>query len=183
MNIGCGPSPPKDWTNIDLKDYGQATVGMPRGKVGDLALGMPWPDHIFDYAVSHHAVQMIPYTSIKRAFREVRRLLRPGGVWRISVPDPLAAMAMWEAGDIGWFPIVDAGERFSGGKLMAYLTWYSEARSLFTRAWLSELLMRHGFAQVSVVCCDWTIYGPDGPDGITALDSRPYESIYVEART
>lgn len=181
LNVGCGPTPPSngEWTSVDIEDYGQEGIGRPGGQVADITEGLPYQDEVFDLAVSHHALQIIRYVDLPDVLTELRRVLKPGGVLRISVPDPVRAFDKWIAGDKDWFPIVNEAEAHAGGKLSAYLTWYSEARTLFTRGWLCELLVRHGFRQ-AVPCHAGVTFLSLPHWNITALDGRPDESIYVE---
>lgn len=52
---------------------------------GDLAGTLPYPDHSFDYIVSLDGLEHID--SPPQAFREYKRLLKPGGHLVISVPN------------------------------------------------------------------------------------------------
>lgn len=176
LNWGCGPDAPAGWENSDLLAYGDE----PTHHVGDLLAGLPWGDETFDYVVTNHALQMVPYVSLMPALAELTRVLKSGGVLRVLVPNVLAAVAAYDAGDTSWFPIVDDAETSIGGKLCAYLTWYSEARTVFTPAWLTELLARSGL-EPALAGAGFSPLGYRWPQ-ITQLDSRPRESIVAEGR-
>lgn len=173
LNWGCGPDQPEGWFHSDL-------VGWKTGQhhVGDIAAGLPWPDGFFHYAVSHHALQMIPWPQLVPTLSELRRVIAPGGWLRLSVPSLLGAMQAWEDDDSRWFPIADEIERSIDGKLCVYLSQAGATRSVFTERWLCELMERAGFLEPKVAGCLVT----DGLAGICDLDSRCYESVYVEAR-
>lgn len=176
LNLGSGPQRADGWTNADrdLTDVDAVDSN------ADFVDGpLPYDDNTFDYAVAHHALQMVSYVALPHVLAECARVLKPGGVLRVSVPDLFGALDAYMRGDVRWFPIVDTAERSIGGKFSAYATWYGEARTIFTPAWLCELCVRHGFAQTAVVAPGVTILGSDG---ICELDSRPKESIYVEAQ-
>lgn len=181
LNFGCGPNPPPGWANVDRDDYGQQ--GVEGGYQGDILRGgLPYGEQTFRYAVAHHSLQMIPYKSFIQALADLRRVLVNDGVLRVSVPDMRAAFDAWARGEQPWFPIVDDAEARLGGKLCAYVSWYSEARMVFTPAWLTELLVRAGFRQVAVCPYRFTFLGPAHICDLDDQPPRPRESIYVEAR-
>ena len=176
LDLGCGPNPSPLWTCFDKIDYGQGPAN-----VGDITNGgLPYPARTFDLVVAHHSLQMIPYVTIRHVIGDVFRVLRPGGRFRISVPDPELAWDAYKKQDKSWFPVVDTAETSIGGKFCAYLTWYSEARLVFTRSWLTELLLDAGFVDPRRPY----LLGPDqypvteleGEDG---LDTRREESLYL----
>lgn len=174
LNWGAGPdwAQHHNWTASDRDDFNQEHVG-------DLLAGLPWPDGTFAYAVTNHALQMVRYVDLVAALAELRRVLVDDGWLRILVPDVMAAVQAWARGDLNWFPIVEQAETSIDGKLCAYATWYSEARSVFTPRWLVELCGRAGFTDAAPVAWGETL---SAHAGITDLDSRPYESLVVEAR-
>lgn len=174
LNIGCGPkwADFSEWTGIDRENYGQEwVIDLPNDP-------LPYLDETVDGAVANHFLQQIIYTDLPRVLNEVRRVLRPGATFRILVPDVLRAVEAFKRDEIGWFPIVNEAEASIGGKFCAYSTWYGEARTLFTAGWLCELLARIGFTSVAVAANGFTMLGDER---ICELDSRPHESLVVEA--
>lgn len=175
LNLGCGPSPALDWTNYDRDDYGQGMA-----HTGDMTDGLPYADGQFDLVVAHHSLQMVPYVSIRGVLNEIHRVLRDGGRFRVSVPDLTKAFDAYRRGDLGHFPIVDDAEPTIDGKLCAYVLWYSEARLVFTRAWLTELLTGAGFTDVRrPYLLDETRFPLAEAPGETDLDTRIGESLYM----
>jgi predicted SAM-dependent methyltransferase len=173
LNLGCGPDLRDGWDNADQLDYGgNDIVDMRQLRYGD---------ENFDLVVCNHALQMLTYGELPGALGEIRRVLKPGGIVRIMVPDMLKAMAAFDRGDADWFPIVNEDEASLSGKLCAFLTWRSEARSLFTAAWLAELLERNGF-QAAITAFMAPALAPELMPDLVALDSRPLESIFAEGR-
>lgn len=172
LHWGCGPVVAAGWTNSDRDDYGQQHLGDIRG-------GLPFDTGTFDYAVSHHALQMLTFAELGPALLELRRVLRPTGWLRIGVPDVIAALRAWEAGRTSHFSVADEVEPTIDGKLCLYLSWYSTARLQFTGPWLADVCRRTGFGQVSVVTHGET---SSGIEEITSLDTREWETTYVEAR-
>ena len=81
LNIGCGNKFHKDWFNIDLKGDGQHVIQH------DLLTGIPFADNMF--SVIYHS-QLLEHISKKQAViltKECHRVLKPGGVLRVVVPD------------------------------------------------------------------------------------------------
>lgn len=173
LHLGCGPTIAEGWENVDVVDYGQEHVA------DLLTVGLPFPDAHFDYAVTHHMLQMVGYHDLLPALVEVRRVMKPGGWIRVSVPDFHRAMLAYLHDEHEHFLVADEVEPSIVGKLLAYLTWYSTARTIFTPAWLAEWCTRAGFIVARPVGYGRTVSGH--PD-ITTLDSRKNESCIVEAQ-
>lgn len=72
-------------TGIDIETYFDETAS----QFADLRQGdatrMEFPDEHFDAVYSFHALEHIP--DYKQALNEIRRVLRPGGVWLIATPN------------------------------------------------------------------------------------------------
>ena len=171
LQWGCGPKLPAGWVNSDRDDHGQ-------NHVGDIRDGLPFDDHTFGYIVSHHALQMLAWPELGPALAELHRVARPGGWLRLSVPDLLAAVYAYETGDADHYQIDDANEKTIDGKLCLYVSQAGATRSVFTAPWLEELCVRAGW--VNPHRAGFGVTASPYPD-ITSLDSRPAESIFVEA--
>ena len=100
LDWGCAFQKHGGWVGSDKINFGQEHVG-------DLLEGLPFPDDYFDYAVSHHAIQMFDYAELPRAISELRRVIKPGGCLRVSVPDPWRAFEAWQTGDADALVIPD----------------------------------------------------------------------------
>ena len=53
----------------------------------DLFKRLPFPDDSFQYVFSSHVFEHLPRASLMRLLKELRRVIRPGGTMRVSVPD------------------------------------------------------------------------------------------------
>jgi SAM-dependent methyltransferase len=171
LNWGCAGVISPRWYGSDRDDYGQ-------DHVGDIADGLPWPDGTFDIVVTHHTLQMLAYPQLVPALAELRRVLRPNGVLRLSVPDLERAWRAYENNDAGHFLIDDGIERSLDGKLCAYLSQCGSTRSVFTGPWLCELVRRVGFLDAWLVSFGATC---TNHTDCVELDTRPAESVFVEA--
>jgi ubiquinone/menaquinone biosynthesis C-methylase UbiE len=172
LNWGCGTEPPGGWTNCDIKEGRGIDISC------DIGEGLPLEDSSFDYVVSIHALPELPYPEIDPALAELRRVLKPGGPLRLSLPDLDKAIRAYREGDAGYFLIADDDVRSLGGKLIVQMTWYGYSRSMYTFDFIEELLYRAGFRRVV-----HSAYGQtsSGFEEIAMLDNRERESLFVEA--
>src|SRR5205085_9193692 len=81
LHWGCGPITPYGWVNSDIQPGPGVDV------VADIRAGLPLPDDTFDYIPSIHTLPELSYAELDRALLELRRVLRPGGALRLSLPD------------------------------------------------------------------------------------------------
>lgn len=173
LHWGCGPRIHYGWVNSDLEPYPGVDV------VADVTKGLPFTDAEFDCIVSIHVLPEIAYCDLDQTLRELLRILKPGGVLRLGLPDLELAFRAWQKNDIDYFLIDDNHVRTLSGKLIVQLTWFGRSRCQFTFEFIEELLTRNGY--VEVTRCSYQQTGTTLP-GITALDDRPLESLFVEAR-
>jgi predicted SAM-dependent methyltransferase len=173
LNWGCGPITPYGWINSDI----QSGPGV--DLVADIRAGLPVADDSFDYIVSIHALPEIPYCDLDRSLVELRRVLKPGGVLRLGLPDLDRAIRAYVAGDIDYFLISDEVVKTLSGKMIVQLSWYGRSRSMYTVEFATELLARNGFHSIQS-CAFRQTASPFA--AIVELDDRELESFFIEAR-
>jgi predicted SAM-dependent methyltransferase len=172
LNWGCGAAGEPGWVNSDLKDGPTIDITC------DILEGFPLPDSCFDYIVSIHALPELHYLQLVDVLRELRRVLKPGGTLRLALPDIDKGIDAYRGGDRDYFLVRDDRERRIGSKFVVHMTWYGYSRSLFTKDFAEELLEKAGFATIRH--CEFK-ESPSGHEGITDLDSRERESLFIEA--
>ena len=172
LNWGCGGEGEPGWINSDVKEG--PGIDMPC----DIRDGLPLEDGAVDYAVSIHALPEVPYDQQVGVLRELRRVLKPGGVLRLALPDLLKGVDAYRRGDRDYFEVPDEDMASLGGKLALQLVWYGYSRTLFVPEFVEELLRRAEFAAVHHVGFRET--ASRYPE-IVALDNRERESLFVEA--
>jgi SAM-dependent methyltransferase len=159
------------WINSDRTPHPGVQV------VADIRDGLPLETDSIEYAVSIHALPEIPYLDLVPVLQELRRILKPGGVLRLELPDLDKSIDAYLKADKDYFLIPDEEVRSLGGKLVVQLVWYGHARSPFTHDFVEELLVKAGFSRVSR--CAYHTTSSKYPE-IVGLDSRARESLYVE---
>ena len=79
LQLGSGPLILPGWVNVDNQPY----PGVDR--VLDVTKGLPFRNA--DYIFAEHFIEHIPYPDAINLLRECRRVLRDGGVLRLSTPN------------------------------------------------------------------------------------------------
>ena len=179
-NVGCGTVQPRDWINIDRKDYGQEVLWDVQSDAFISWLPAD-PLRDFDLLVANHLLSCFSHHELLgNVLPNLRSALRPGGVLRILVPDAEKAIRAYMAGDTEWFPLgddlPDIGER-----LCTYLPWFGESKSIFVYEYLRGLLRDSGFISVTPALeCGQSLYAPTEWEA-GSLDDRCRMSLIVEA--
>ncbi len=171
LNWGCGEHIAPGWINSDIKEASGVDL------VADIRKGLPLATDSLDYAVSVHALPELPYPDLAPALRELCRVLKPGGVLRLVLPDLDRAITAYRKGDSGYFKVDPDEVQSLGGQLIVQMLWYGYSRSLFTADLTQELLEKAGFNGVR-----HCRYGQTASAfaEIVELDNREDESLYVE---
>jgi predicted SAM-dependent methyltransferase len=81
LNLGCGPNPKPGWINIDLFDS-HADLQL------DLREMWPFTDSSISHIYSEHVFEHFEFLEeVPHFLSEARRLLQPGGLFDVGVPD------------------------------------------------------------------------------------------------
>ena len=170
LHWGCGESPVPGWVNCDQWEFEGVEV------VGDILDGLPFPDDTFDYAFSNHALQEIGMYDQEVALGELRRVLKPGGVLRLVLPDMDKAIEAYRSGNRDYF-LADEFETLSGN-FIAHMLWHGFTKTPLNFELFEELARKGGFREIRQVA--FKVTESPYPE-ITELDSREGESFFVEA--
>jgi predicted SAM-dependent methyltransferase len=82
LNLGCGQRYSKDWVNLDFVSSDKENV-----KTCNLKHGILFPDNYFDLVYHSHLLEHFTKSDAKKLITDCYRVLKPGGVIRIAVPD------------------------------------------------------------------------------------------------
>ncbi|MEM5852944.1 MAG: methyltransferase domain-containing protein [Candidatus Aenigmatarchaeota archaeon] len=83
LNIGCGEFPLKGFINLDAIPRTYVDV------IADLYYGLPFKDNSFDVVYAGHVIEHLLYESALNLLSEIYRVLKPGGLTYIVIPDIL----------------------------------------------------------------------------------------------
>jgi len=108
----------------------------------------------------------------------IRRVLKPGGVLRLALPDLEKAIDAFRRGDASYFAVPNAQWESLGAKLVAQIVWHNDIRTPFTYDLAAEALAKAGFA--AAARCAFRETRSRFPE-IVELDNRERESLFVEA--
>lgn len=81
LNVGCGRHFHPAWRNIDVVSY------HPQVEAHDLRLGLPAKPGQYDMVYHSHVLEHLTPADAQRLIEECYRVLKPGGVLRVVVPD------------------------------------------------------------------------------------------------
>jgi predicted SAM-dependent methyltransferase len=148
LNLGCGSRIHPDWENVDF--YPTA----PGVRVHDLHKRTPYADETFDVVYHSHVLEHFQRPAALRFLRECCRVLKPGGVIRIAVPDLeriarlyLEALEKASRGEPGW------AENYE----WMVLEMYDQCVREETCGALTEYLNRSSFANMDFVLQRWGV--------------------------
>lgn len=209
INIGCGETPTPGWCNFDNspsvrlarwpavpailwrlgliegEQYHFARFARAHGiEYGDATRGLPVPSGHCEVVYSSHMLEHLDRTGADRFCREVLRVLAPGGIVRIAIPDLAHHTRRYaEHGDadafLGAIHVCAPQPRSLVKRLRAALVGPRHHLWMYDGASLGRLLGRHGFADIRVVPAGTTTIPDPGP---LDLCERAVETAYVEAK-
>jgi predicted SAM-dependent methyltransferase len=110
LHIGCGTNPLPGWINIDR-------VARSPGVVTDLDVtDLPYADGTVDAVLAEHVLEHFSFAEEALAWRELARVLRPGGTLTLEVPDFEWVCATFLAANDEWreFYVVGEADHYAG---------------------------------------------------------------------
>jgi predicted SAM-dependent methyltransferase len=168
--LGHGAKILELWTNIDIEGDGLKSFAW------DLTQPLPLPSQTIDYVYHEHFIEHLSLDDGRRLVAECRRLLRPGGVMRISTPDldvvvkKYLASEIREWADMGWEPASACDLLNEGMRNWGHQYVYDERK-------LVAVLNDAGFATVGR-----RRWGRSEHAALEGLESRPdHGDLIVEA--
>jgi SAM-dependent methyltransferase len=194
LQIGCFNLPADGWYNTDVTPHlwiarvpGAASLLHAVGKLSDERLRehrsgvfsrlhylnvlkpFPYPDNSFTGVFCSHVLEHIDFPAVPQLFREVLRVLRPAGIFRVAVPSLELAIAQYRAGSPDECLDTIFENRHHGVKNIH--KW------MYTRESLAKVFMQAGFVAVTQ-----ERYRKGRLPDVEKVDNRPENSIYVEGQ-
>jgi predicted SAM-dependent methyltransferase len=81
LHIGCGENTLAGWLNSDFSPMAGEVIRL------DAAKPFPFDDDRFDFIYSEHMIEHLPYAEGMSMLSECYRVLRSGGILRLTTPD------------------------------------------------------------------------------------------------
>jgi predicted SAM-dependent methyltransferase len=109
LNLGCGGRPLPGYINVDMDRLEELKArypfqSFPEGiEVYDYdILNLPFPDASVTEIRADSLIEHLSFIEEPKFFHEVRRLLKPGGIFQFSTPDFEEAVRLWLAAEDEW---------------------------------------------------------------------------------
>lgn len=183
LDLGCGPNSHDHLINLDYLWHPQVDV------CWDITRGLPFADGTMQGVFSEHCLEHFSLPPALELLREIRRVLAPGGIVRIVVPDGelyLRTYAAQLAGDLSrpfpfqeiekanalWTPMLSVNRLFYQDRESL-----SGHRTIYDFPLLATALRHCGFEKITRCA-----FGEGGdPQLLVDAPGRRCESLYVEA--
>lgn len=135
IHLGCGDINSPEFINVDVRAGSHIHYCR---DIRDLSI---FPDNSADLVYACHVLEHIPRSDLKKTLWEWRRILKKGGVLRLSVPDFDKAIGLYEASsrDIGRVHSILMGDQQNDNDIHY---------SLFNYQYLCDCLLGAGFREV-----------------------------------
>jgi predicted SAM-dependent methyltransferase len=174
LNLGSGPRGVNDahWVNVDgFRDHNVHYLV-------DLGRRLPFPNESFDGVFCEHVMEHFSIEDGEKLAREVYRILRLGGCFRVIVPD--AELLLRRYFDVPRQIVAwrGAGEATPMEIVNLYFRQRYEHQFLYDWSTIEKMLLRAGFG---TVCRSSFGEGRHGPLVVLDDDKYEWESLYVEA--
>ena len=209
VNIGCGRTPTEGWLNFDnspaiklakspFKYKFAKALGLLNEQqienikwnmehkhniqFADATKSIPLQTSSVDYIYTSHMVEHLSQKGVRSFLREVKRVLKVGGVVRIAVPDLRIAIDDYlKTNDadafMRWIDMQAPEINTLTQKIKLFVYGYRHHQWMYDGASLSKLLIEMGFSSVEIC--------KDGKTNIIDADclnlyEREEQSVYVE---
>jgi len=168
LHLGCGRIALDGWVNVDL-------FGSRADLVWDLRRPIPFPDGSASAVFHEHLLEHLPVPVAVGFLRECRRVLAPGGILRVVVPDFEKYMRSYVDGSA----FIDSIRPDRPTSLLAIeeIVYGYGHKSMWDGATLLMVLGEVGFEGARV-----RAYGDSDIQPAPDSSHRQIESLYVEAR-
>jgi predicted SAM-dependent methyltransferase len=210
VNLGCGQSPTYGWLNFDASPSVQLAkilrlLSIPPWSInwllsreqldfirfahdnhiayGNGAKGLPIPTGSCDIVYASHVIEHLTVHELKLFLKEIFRILTPGGILRIAVPDLQIYIDTYQSDrDANKFVqslnVIPANHPNRLHRWLASLTGNRTLhRWVYNDASLIQTLVNHGFVNPQKLLPGETTIPDPGP---LNLRERAWESLYVE---
>jgi len=134
INLGCGENSSSEFVNVDVRSLSNIH------HVHDIRRLPMFSSDSADLIYVCHALEHIPRVELSRVLQEWRRVLRPGGTLRISVPDFDVLLSVYRESSRRVDSIVN--------QLMGQGPPFDNHYSIWNESFGRELLSKSGFTSI-----------------------------------
>lgn len=195
LNLGCGATrPPEPFVNVDTliaehlfsgPEVEQLHAEANYVEYNILTTPWPWVSDRADGILASHVLEHFNCLEALSVVRECHRVLRPGGVLRVSVPDAVYFRSVYHedcaanAERLFGQPLYEQ-ERYS--TMMDYALFFIGHRQVFSEDTLWCMLANGGFTPSHIyrVQSQQTMQGTETARQMAAQDNRALFSLYME---
>jgi ubiquinone/menaquinone biosynthesis C-methylase UbiE len=153
VNLGSFVDTIGGWENIDILPLADRVDSTHKFRQVDVRQGLPLPDSSVDLVNCSHLIEHLTLPEAHKLCGEIYRVLRPGGITRISTPDAKVIIRHFISSDMDFFNKIQPDEyvnaKTQGEKLSMLL--YSldyQHHAAYTLEMLKEYLEGAGFNKV-----------------------------------
>lgn len=180
LNLGSYTTMFAGWRNIDQIDL---TAWAARQGYSfachDVRHGLPFDDGVVDLIYASHLLEHLTYAEGHTLLTECRRVLKPGGLLRVAVPDAANLVGAYQAGTIGHFDEISAaGARSPFAAVKLYELLIAGHQAVYDAPALKAALADAGFGAITRQ--SFRVSGSPVMRRET-LDQYPDLSLFVEA--
>jgi predicted SAM-dependent methyltransferase len=152
LHIGCGQNLLDGWLNSDFSPGITGVIHL------DAAQPFPFEDGALDFIYSEHMIEHLPYQEGMVMLSECHRVLRPGGVLRLTTPDLLFLIELY-SGDNS--QLQDDYIKWATDTFISHAPGYADTfvvnnffrdwghQFIYDRKTLQEALERAGFTAIN----------------------------------
>jgi len=119
LNLGCGPEWEKNYSDYEGLDI----VGFGQKHIGDVMLIKHFGSSDYDEVMANHFLEHFSQDELRDIFKEVYRILKPGGIFRFAVPHRkhdrayvLSHKTFWDENTVKWLERDDADKVYGFGR-------------------------------------------------------------------
>lgn len=168
LHLGCGGERKAGWVNMDL-------LGDPVDVAWNLANSLPFDSGSVVAIFHEHLLEHLPLEAGDSFMRECFRVLKPGGILRVGVPDAGRLIRSY-AGDRGYLENLHPGRPTALIAVQELFYWHRHC-AMFDGETLEVLFRASGFPDPQE-----RAFGESDLDQAPDTERRRANTLYVEAR-
>lgn len=173
LHLGCGRNYKQGFCNVDYSKFADLVL--------DLRNPLPFKSDSIDFIYSEHMFEHLEYRFALTHLKECYRILRPGGVVRLVVPDAEKLFSAYVRRDYGFFDQINIEEKVGHAKehvtLIDYVNYgvyqFGQHKYSYDRDKLSAFFRMAGFKTSNIKLSE---FSPD-LDSIARKEFSLYFSV------